>query len=135
MLWYLQPHMRMVIYLVHDMSKELCLLYAFHVVPSSPPNNVSVGNITSTSFLVMWQTVPVIDMNGNITLYDVEYTQTTLSDATMPVIITVDSSTRTLELNGLEEYAEHSVRVRAYTSIGAGPYSDVLNITTNEDGV
>lgn len=106
-----------------------------YIVPGSPPNDVSVGNISSTSFLVMWQTVPAIDANGIITHYDVELTQTTLNDATMPVITTVNSSMQILELTGLEEYVGYSVRVRAYTTVGAGPFSDALDVTTNEDGV
>ena len=36
-------------------------------------------------------------------------------------------------LTGLEENVEYSIRVRAYTSVGAGPYSDLVNVTTNED--
>ena len=112
------------------------LVYVFmYIVPASPPNDVSVGNISSTSFFVMWQTVPAIDVNGIITQYDVELTQTTLSDATMPVITTVDSSIQILELTGLEEYVGYSVQVRAYTTVGAGPFSDALDVTTSEDGV
>lgn len=107
----------------------------FFAVPTSSPSNVSVGSVSPTSFILMWQRVPAIDQNGIITQYDVEHTQAALSDDSMPVTTIVDSSIRMLELTGLEEYATYLVRVRAYTSVGAGPYSDVLEVNTSEDGV
>ena len=45
----------------------------------------------------------------------------------------VDSSTFTVDLTGLEEYVEYSIRVRAYTSVRAGPCSDVVTVITSED--
>ena len=102
--------------------------------PTSPPDNVNAVNISSTVIRVTWEEVPAIDQNGIITQYEVEYNQSTFSGATMSATTTVDSSTFTVDLTGLEEYVEYSIRVRAYTSVGAGPYSDVVIVTTNEDG-
>ena len=90
--------------------------------------------ISSTAIRVTWDEVPAIDQNGIITQYEVEYNQSTFSGATMYSTTTVDSSTLTVDLTGLEEYVEYSIRVRAYTSVGAGPYSDVVNVITSEDG-
>ena len=104
-----------------------------HTVPS-PPNNVNAVSISSTAIRVTWNEVPVIDQNGIITQYEVEYNQSTFSGATMYNTTTVDSSTFTVDLTGLEEYVEYSIRVRAYTSVGAGPYSDVVIERTQEDG-
>ena len=39
-----------------------------------------------------------------------------------------------VELEGLEEYVEYSVRVWAYTSVGPGPFSVAVMNTTQEDG-
>jgi len=39
-----------------------------------------------------------------------------------------------VELEGLEEYVEYSVRVRAYTSVGPGPFSVAMVSRTLEDG-
>ena len=91
-------------------------------------------NISSTAIRVTWEEVPAIDQNGIITQYEVEYNQSTFSGATMYNTTTVDSSTLMVDLTGLEEYVEYSIRVRAYTSAGAGPYSDTVNVTTSEDG-
>ena len=91
-------------------------------------------NISSTAIRVTWEEVPAIDRNGIITQYEVEYNQSTFSGATMYNTTTVDSSTLMVDLTGLEEYVEYSIRVRAYTSAGAGPYSDIMNVITSEDG-
>ena len=39
-----------------------------------------------------------------------------------------------VELEGLEEYVEYSVRIRGYTSVGPGPFSVAIMNTTLEDG-
>ena len=90
-------------------------------------------NISSTAIRVSWDPVTAIDQNGVITRYEVEYNQTRFSEVSMYNTTTVDSTTLMVDLTGLEEYVEYSIRVRAYTSVGAGPYSDVVTITTNED--
>ena len=37
-------------------------------------------------------------------------------------------------ITGLEEYVEYNISVRAYTSVGPGPYSDPVTERTSEDG-
>ena len=36
-------------------------------------------------------------------------------------------------VTGLEEYAEYNISVRAYTSVGPGPYSDPVTERTDTD--
>ena len=114
------------------MSKLFILL---HTVPASPLGNVNAVNISSTAIQVTWNDIPAIDKNGIITQYEVEYNQSTFSGATMYNTTTVDSPTLMVDLTGLEEYVEYSIRVRAYTSVGAGPYSDVVMERTEQDGM
>ena len=80
-----------------------------------------------------WEPVPATDQNGVITQYEVEYNQTTFSAVSMYNTTTVNFTTLMVDLTGLEEYVEYSIRVRAYTSVGAGPYSNVVVETTQED--
>ena len=80
-----------------------------------------------------WDPVPPIDQNGVITQYEVEYTQSTFASVPMTQTITVTSTMAVL--TGLEEFVEYSIRVRAYTSVGAGPYSDAVVERTREDGM
>ena len=104
-------------------------------MPASSPGNVTAMNISSTVIRVSWSPVPAIDLNGVITQYEVEYNQTTFSEVSMYNNTTVNSTTLMVDLTGLEEYVVYSIRVRAYTSVGAGPYSDVVMETTQEDGL
>ena len=104
------------------------------IVPASPPNNVTATSSSSTSIQVNWTEVPAIDQNGVITQYEVEYNQTTFTGVTMYNTTVVDSTMFTTVLNGLLEYVEYCIRVRAYTSQGPGPYSDAICVTTDEDG-
>ena len=126
--------------MVSDLTGQLSIIistqflyYIFHVVPASPPNNVAAISISPTAIQVTWSEIPAIDRNGIITQYEVEYNQSAFSGATMYNTTTVDSSTFTVDLTGLEEYVEYSIRVRAYTSVGAGPYSDVVIERTQQD--
>ena len=38
-----------------------------------------------------------------------------------------------IELVGLEEHTQYSIRVAAYTSVGAGPFSESVVATTEQD--
>ena len=97
--------------------------------------NVIANSLTSTEIQVNWTEVPEIDRNGIITQYEVEYTQTTFDSVPTNQTVIVDNSTTTTLLTRLEEYVLYSVRVRAYTSVGPGPYSDPLTERTLEDGM
>ena len=105
----------------------------FSIVPASPPDNVTAVNISSTAIKVSWEEVLTFDQNGVITQYDVEYNQTTFSEVSMYNTTTVNSPTLMVDLIGLEEDVEYSIRVRACTSVGAGPYSAVVFETTQKD--
>ena len=76
--------------------------------------------------------VPAIHQNGVITQYEVEYNQSTFDSVPTTQNIIVDSTMAVL--TGLEEYVEYSIQVRGYTGVGSGPYSDAMNMTTNQDG-
>ena len=104
-------------------------------VPASPPDNVTAVAVSDTVILVTWHEVPSIDQNGIIIQYDVEYSLPQISDSQMMISINVDDfSNLELNITGLQAYTEYSIRVRAHTSVGAGPYSDVVNATTFQNG-
>ena len=80
-----------------------------------------------------WERVPSIAENGIITEYEIEFNQTTFNEVSMINVTIVDSSTFEVVLSELEEYVNYSIRVRAYTSEGPGPYSDVIYERTLQD--
>ena len=82
-----------------------------------------------------WENVPAIAQNGNITQYEVEYSQTTFNAITLPLRIIVSFLLRTTTIMNLQEFVVYAIRVRAYTNVGAGPYSDVVMETTQQAGM
>jgi len=105
-------------------------------VPGSSPENVTAIAESSTEIMVSWDIVSSIDQNGIITVYEVLYQSLeTFGEATGSQTRNVSGSDMTIQIMDLEEFVNYSISVRAYTSVGAGPYSDVITITTQEDGI
>ena len=79
-----------------------------------------------------WDEIPGLDQNGNIIEYEVE-----IEPLQFPADIFIDQLTTTnlsIVVTGLEEYVFYNISVRAYTSVGPGPYSDPVTERTSEDG-
>ena len=71
----------------------------------------------------MWEEVVPIDQNGVITMYEVLYVPLeTFGGAIGPLAMNVTELTANRA--DLEGAINYSISVRAYTSVGAGPYSD-----------
>ena len=103
-------------------------------VPNTPPDNVQALTRSSTAILVSWDPVPEIDRNGIIIQYQVEFNQSTFNEISTSNLTTTNGSQLMVELEGLEEYVNYSIRVRAYTSVGPGPFSVAVVNRTLEDG-
>ena len=100
--------------------------------PATPPQNVQTMAPSSTEIMVTWEEVPAIDENGIIINYEVrfeplEFTETLSTSS-------VNTSNLTVVISGLQEYVEYNISVRAYTSIGFGPFSTEITERTFEDG-
>ena len=86
---------------------------------------------SSTTIAVMWEEVPPIDQNGVITMYEVMYTPLETFGGTLQSnTTTVSEPALSVVLMGLEEYVNYTISVRAYTSVGMGPYSEDVTILT-----
>ena len=118
---------------IYIMKCDTLWLYNFSG-PSESPMNIVITLISSTSFHVLWDPVPEMDRNGIITNYDVTYSQSTFQSLPHNVTVRVQGDDESVTLTGLEEYVVYSITVRAYTAIGAGPYSPLQNRRTLEDG-
>ena len=49
-------------------------------------------------------------------------------------VATRNTTNTSLQLSQLEEFVEYNISVRAYTSVGPGPYSEEITERTDEDG-
>ena len=85
--------------------------------------------LSSTEIMVTWEEVPMI---GNIINYEVQIEPL---DFSADIITNLLNTTNlSILVTGLEEYVNYNISVRAYTSVGPGPYSDPVTERTLEDG-
>ena len=103
----------------------------FTTVPASSPQNVTAVSLSSTAIMVTWEEVPPIDRNGMITTYEVLYEPLeTFGQLSSTDINATDLS---VILEGLHPFVGYNISVRAYTSVGNGPYSDMVVEITQQD--
>ena len=109
------------------------LVYPFITGPASPPGNVTTVALSPTFIMVTWEEIPAFDQNGIIIAYEVVYEplDTFSGELEAEAMNTTDTLTT---LRDLEEFVGYNVTVRAYTSAGPGPYSDIITDMTLEDG-
>ena len=91
--------------------------------------------VSSTEIIITWGIVPPIDKNGVITMYEVLYQpQETFNGAIGDLTMNVTAPNMSVVLINVEDYVNYTLSVRAYTSVGEGPYSEGIVELTNEDG-
>ena len=84
--------------------------------------------------LVTWDPVPAMDCRGVIDHYEVQFNQSTFSEIPSVISTVTDGPVLMLSVQNLEAFVEYSIAVRAYTSVGAGPFSPIVNNQTFQDG-
>lgn len=104
----------------------------FFSVPTWRPAGIAAWNTSSTSILLSWK--PLADpyyLHGILRGYVITYNGV---DGLLPAEhANTSSSNLSLELGGLDEYAEYRFEVRAFTIKGAGPLTHI-NCLTDQDG-
>ena len=88
--------------------------------------------LSSTEILVTWERVLPIDENGEILLYEVEFVPMETFDMDMSTN-TTNTTSLNITLTDLEEDVDYNISVRAFTSVGPGPYSDAVTNRTLEE--
>ncbi len=103
--------------------------------PSSPPDSVTASANSSTSITVTWDMVPAIDQNGIITMHEVLYQPLeTFGGLISTQTLNASGLERSIMLINLQEFVNYNISVRAYTSVGNGPYSSEVTALTLQDG-
>ena len=80
--------------------------------------------MTSSSITVQWGPVDCIHRNGDITGYSVQYGE--VGERAVDEIVSGDFSGGMYTISGLTPFATYSFQVAAETSVGPGPYSDIV---------
>ena len=85
--------------------------------------------ISPTEIETSWNQVKPIDQNGIIIIYEVDYQPAQMFDGSMTGDA-MNTTNTTIVLSALHESVQYNITVRAYTSIGPGPFSShVLSVT------
>ena len=82
--------------------------------------------------MVTWEEVLPIDQNGIITIYEVQYEPLQFMESLSTLV--TNTTDMAVNLTNLHEYVEYNISVRAYTSIGFGPFSTEITEKTFENG-
>ena len=80
-----------------------------------------------------WMMLECQDRHGNIILYGVRFSSSNFMDSVNQTFNTSSGDKTSLEMTGLEEFANYTIEVRAYTAVGPGPYSNAILIQTLPD--
>lgn len=99
------------------------------IVPSGPPLQLTVSNVQSTSFTLSWFPPEEEDRNGIIESYVIVCHVINNGSSH-----TVSTSMTTLALSMLHPYYQYNCTVTAATTVGTGPHTEALIVTTLEDG-
>ncbi|XP_043941066.1 protein sidekick-2 [Protopterus annectens] len=101
--------------------------------PDMAPANVTLRTASETSLWLRWVPLPEAEYNGNPESvgYRIKYYRLDRQGRTMTHIIT-DRMEREYTIEDLEEWTEYEVRVQAFNTIGAGPWSPVVVGRTRE---
>lgn len=105
-------------------------------VPSGAPLDVNGKVVNSTSIEIAWLPPAVRHRNGVLTgyrlLYDEAVASLELDNATARSMVVPKSP---FLLSDLEKFTPYKFSVAAMTRRGTGPYSDVIIVKTDEDGM
>ena len=110
------------------MYKILCFLCQT-LAPESPPKDVVLSSVSSTSILVSWTPPPAELQNGVITQYRIYVTEVDTGNQLM-----YSTMTTSIAIQLLHPFYTYECVVSTYT-VAEGPYSAVLNVTTPQDGM
>ena len=81
--------------------------------------------------MLTWNTIECIERNGIITNYAVIFQEQ--SGANVPG--SVDTGERNFSATELTPFSSYTFRVAGVNAVGTGPYSTILSITTDEEGL
>ena len=107
------------------------------LAPTSPPQNVTTEASNPTTIRVTFTPPIAINQNGLISSYNVTYIGQTVDTTTQFVTVNVTNAiypstveTLSVNLTGLQEYNNYTVRVSAVNQMGASPFLDgIIQIT------
>ena len=125
---------------------QLVVYICSYLVPSQPPRQIRVQNISATAAYLVWTPPEPWNQNGPIVSYSVAYSIRTRSTSDL-TNLKLNSSTESytdfqlivsfprVDLCHLLPETVYAVSISAMTEVGKGPYSLPLTFQTNRSGM
>jgi len=108
----------------------ICILFVFVlVVPTGYPQDFSIEVLSSRSAVLSWIPPLIEEQNGIIISYTVRVVAVE-SGADFQVL----SASTGVRIDTLEPNTMYDFSVAAMTSVGRGPFTSIVNITTPQEG-
>ena len=102
--------------------------------PSGYPSQLDVSTESPSQVVLQWHSVPEREQNGVITHYEVVYTQNSI--LRLPQSGTEITSEMMATVGPLQPFLPYNLTVRAFTSIGAGPFNPApITAMTDPSGI
>ncbi len=96
-------------------------------VPSGPPQNLQLAANSSRSLVLNWADPLPQEVNGIVVDYTINITSSAGSNS-----LRVGSNTTTFTIGSLRPYVAYTCIIAAHTSVGRGPFSVSVTLTTPE---
>ncbi|GAA6219225.1 interleukin-31 receptor subunit alpha-like [Lates japonicus] len=143
----LEPYKRYSITLHTRPNKETCNMkyinnsestygttqfYFIEGSPISAPINISSYNVTLSSAVLQWSSIPEEDVRGFLLGYIIYYTE--YKGTSTERNITVDPEFDTYKLGNLKKGTAYQVQISGFTQAGAGVRSTTMVFVTNHQG-
>ena len=103
--------------------------FPFDIAPSGPPRNVQLNASYSRALLFQWDQPSCRERNGIVITYDLNFTNVNTREYN---IITSDTTMKIFQ--HLSPYSNYTLQIAARTVAGPGPFSDLIWVTTEEEG-
>ncbi|XP_035631708.1 leukemia inhibitory factor receptor-like isoform X3 [Oncorhynchus keta] len=98
--------------------------------PISAPGNISSSNVTQSSMVLEWTSVPEKDTRGFLLGYILHYTKSSDDRIDVEKNITVDAGSTSYELVDLQSNTVYQVQLSAFTAAGMGVRSSAVYFET-----
>ena len=118
---YIKPHFR-------DLDVVIYSDVLIFAVPSGPPQNLTLQANNSRTLMLEWEIPLPQHVNGIVTGFTI-YISSHLRNSTL----LVQSNDTTYIITSLRPHVAYTCMIAAHTSVGIGPFSSGITLTTPED--
>ena len=104
--------------------------FFIQTVPTAPPGNLTVVVLDSRSLQLSWNSPPDEHQNGEVLGYSIS-----IAAVRTGTKLQYNSTSISLIVSDLDPYSTYHCRVAAFTIAGTGPFTPVVEQTTEQDGM